>query len=57
MPGTIYTAAKDIEAAGGKALPTICDIRDEAQVSSAIDKCVEKFGGIDILINNGKQTQ
>lgn len=52
MPGTIYTAAKEIEDAGGKALAIKCDIRDEKSVQEAINKTVEKFGGIDILINN-----
>ncbi|SFF40676.1 citronellol/citronellal dehydrogenase [Fontimonas thermophila] len=52
LPGTIYTAAEDIEKAGGKALPIICDIRDEAQVKAAIEKTVATFGGIDILVNN-----
>lgn len=52
LPGTIYSAAKDIEAAGGKALPIVTDIRYEEQVQSAIAKTVEEFGGIDICINN-----
>ena len=52
LPGTIYTAAKEIEAAGGKALPCVVDIRDEAQIAAAVAKAVETFGGIDILINN-----
>ena len=52
LPGTIYTAAKEIEAAGGKALPCIVDIRDEAQIAAAVARAVETFGGIDILINN-----
>lgn len=52
LPGTIYTAAEEIEAAGGKALPLICDIRFEEQVQAAVDKTVETFGGIDICINN-----
>ncbi len=52
LPGTIYTAAEDIEAAGGQALPVICDIRDEDMVQAAIDATVEKFGGIDICVNN-----
>ncbi|RKP14493.1 oxidoreductase [Piptocephalis cylindrospora] len=52
LPGTIYTAAKEIEEAGGKALPVICDIRDEKQVSDAIEAAVQRFGGIDILVNN-----
>ena len=52
LPGTIYTAAEEIEAAGGKALPLVCDIRFEDQVQAAVDKTVETFGGIDICINN-----
>ena len=52
LPGTIYTAAEEIEAAGGKALPLVCDIRFEEQVQAAVDKTVETFGGIDICINN-----
>ncbi|KAJ0177388.1 hypothetical protein K1T71_007397 [Dendrolimus kikuchii] len=52
LPGTIYTAAEEIEAAGGKALPCIVDVRDEKQVQKAIDDAVKKFNGIDILINN-----
>lgn len=52
LPGTIYTAAKQIEAAGGRALPILCDIRDEAQVQQAVAATVERFGGIDICINN-----
>lgn len=52
LPGTIYTAAEEIEAAGGKALPLICDIRFEDQVQAAVEKTVETFGGIDICINN-----
>ncbi len=52
LTGTIYTAADEIETAGGKALPIIMDIRDEKQVQNAIEKGVEAFGGIDILINN-----
>src|SRR5512143_2761960 len=52
LPGTIYTAAKEIEAAGGKALPIMCDIRFEEQVVAAVAKTVETFGGIDILVNN-----
>ncbi len=52
LKGTIYTAADDIRAAGGKALPILCDIRDEAQVIAAIDKAVAEFGGIDICVNN-----
>ncbi|XP_058463441.1 hydroxysteroid dehydrogenase-like protein 2 isoform X2 [Malaya genurostris] len=52
LPGTIYTAAAEIEAVGGKALPCIVDVRDEATVKTAVKNAVEKFGGIDILINN-----
>lgn len=52
LGGTIYTAAKEIEEAGGKALPVACDIRSEEQILHAIAQGVEKFGGIDILINN-----
>ena len=52
LEGTIYSAAKDIEAAGGKALPLLCDIRDEAAVDKAVAACIDKFGGIDICINN-----
>ena len=52
LPGTIYTAAKDIEAAGGKALPCVVDVRSEEQVQEAAAKAVATFGGIDILVNN-----
>ncbi|XP_073847603.1 hydroxysteroid dehydrogenase-like protein 2 [Musca autumnalis] len=52
LPGTIYTAAEEIEKAGGKALPCIVDVRDENQVKAAVKAAVEKFGGIDILVNN-----
>ena len=52
LEGTIYTAAETIKAAGGKALPVACDIRDEAQVIAAIDQTVAEFGGIDICVNN-----
>ena len=52
LEGTIYTAAKEIEEAGGRALPIQCDIRDADSVQAAINKTVETFGGIDILINN-----
>ena len=52
LGGTIYTAAAEMEAAGGKALAVPCDIRFEDQIQNVIDKAVEKFGGIDILINN-----
>ena len=52
LPGTIYTAAEEIEAAGGSALPVICDIRSEEQVIDAVNKGADHFGGIDICINN-----
>jgi citronellol/citronellal dehydrogenase len=52
LPGTIYTAAEEIEKAGGKALPCPVDVRDEAQIAAAVAKAVETFGGIDILVNN-----
>ena len=52
LGGTIYSAAKEIEEAGGKALAIQCDIRDDAQIQVAVDKAVETFGGIDILVNN-----
>jgi citronellol/citronellal dehydrogenase len=52
LPGTIYTAAEEIEKAGGKALPLIVDVRDDANVYEAVEQTVAKFGGIDICVNN-----
>jgi len=52
LPGTIYTAAEEIEAVGGKCLPVVCDIRDEARVIDAAAQGAERFGGIDVLVNN-----
>jgi citronellol/citronellal dehydrogenase len=52
LPGTIFSAAKEIEAAGGTALPIQCDIRDEAAIEAAVVKAATQFGGLDILINN-----
>ncbi len=52
LPGTIYTAAQEIEEAGGAALPVVCDIRSEDQVEAAVAAAAERFGGIDICVNN-----
>jgi citronellol/citronellal dehydrogenase len=52
LPGTIHTAAEEIEAAGGRALPILGDVRDEAQVAAAVEQAVERFGGIDVCVNN-----
>lgn len=52
LPGTIHTAAEAVEAVGGRALAIKCDIREEAQVRAAVEQAVERFGGIDILVNN-----
>lgn len=52
LEGTIHTAAKDIEQAGGRALPLVVDVRDEDAVKSAIEKTVQAFGGLDIVVNN-----
>jgi citronellol/citronellal dehydrogenase len=57
LPGTIYTAAKEIEDAGGKALPLIVDVRDEANVYDAVERTVAAFGGIDICVNNASAIQ
>ena len=52
LPGTVFTAAEQIEAAGGSALPFVGDIRDETQVEAAVAAAVERFGGIDVCVNN-----
>ncbi len=52
LPGTIYSAAREVEAAGGRALPLAVDIRDETQVAAAVEKAAQTFGGIDALVNN-----
>jgi citronellol/citronellal dehydrogenase len=52
LPGTIYSAAAAVEAAGGEALPVVCDIRDEEQVKAAVAQGVAAFGGIDVCVNN-----
>src|SRR5437879_11460966 len=52
LPGTIYSAAREIELTGGKALPLVVELRDEASVAEAVRQCARTFGGIDICINN-----
>jgi citronellol/citronellal dehydrogenase len=52
LEGTVYTAAEEIEQAGGKALPIVGDIRDEGQVAGAVEQAVARFGGIDVCVNN-----
>jgi citronellol/citronellal dehydrogenase len=52
LPGTIYSAAAEIERAGGKALPMVVDVREETSVAQAVKQCADTFGGIDICINN-----
>src|ERR1700755_3646247 len=52
LPGTIYTAARQIEDVGGRALPLVCDIREEEQVEAAVSATVKRFSGIDICLNN-----
>src|SRR3954464_10302569 len=52
LPGTIHTAAREIEAAGGHALPCPVDVRDERQIEEAVRATIAAFGGIDILVNN-----
>jgi citronellol/citronellal dehydrogenase len=57
LAGTIYTAAQEIERAGGKALPLVVDVRDEATVKQALDATAKRFGGIDIVVNNASAIQ
>ncbi len=57
LPGTIYSAAAEIEAAGGKALPLVVDVREEANVQQALEETVKHFGGLDIVINNASAIQ
>jgi citronellol/citronellal dehydrogenase len=57
LDGTIYTAAADIERAGGKALPLVVDVRDEAMVRDALGRTAQTFGGIDIVVNNASAIQ
>jgi citronellol/citronellal dehydrogenase len=52
LPGTIYSAAEEVVAFGGRALPLVCDVREEDQVAAAIARTVEEFGGLDIVVNN-----
>jgi citronellol/citronellal dehydrogenase len=57
LAGTIYTAAEEIERAGGKALPLVVDVRDEMTVKEALDKTAARFGGVDIVVNNASAIQ
>jgi citronellol/citronellal dehydrogenase len=57
LEGTIYTAADEIERAGGKALPLVVDVRDESLVRDALDRTAQQFGGIDIVVNNASAIQ
>src|SRR6201991_2367751 len=57
LPGTIYSAAQEVEKAGGKALPLVVDVREPESVQAAVDAAVEKFGGIDICVNNASAIQ
>jgi citronellol/citronellal dehydrogenase len=57
LPGTVFTAAKELEEAGGQALPIVGDVRDPDSVESAVAKAVEQFGGIDIVVNNASAIQ
>jgi citronellol/citronellal dehydrogenase len=57
LPGTIHTAAGEIEKAGGRALPLVVDVRDEASVKGAIERTVAAFGGLDIVVNNASAIQ
>lgn len=52
LPGTIYSVAKEVESAGGQALALPLDVREESQIAEAVEKTVERFGGIDVLVNN-----
>ena len=57
LPGTIHTAAAEIEEAGGQALPIVGDVRDEDSVAAAVEQAVERFGGIDVCVNNASAIQ
>lgn len=52
LPGTLHSVAEEVVAAGGRALPVLCDVRDDAQITAMVEQVVAHFGGIDILINN-----
>jgi citronellol/citronellal dehydrogenase len=57
LPGTIYTTAEEVEAAGGQALPMVVDVRDHERVAEAVQETVDRFGGIDICVNNASAIQ
>jgi citronellol/citronellal dehydrogenase len=57
LPGTIFTAAEDVEKAGGRALPVVVDVRESDSVKAAVDAAIERFGGIDICVNNASAIQ
>ncbi len=57
LPGTIHSAAEEVEKAGGKALPLVVDVRDEVNVNEALKKTADKFGGVDIVVNNASAIQ
>jgi citronellol/citronellal dehydrogenase len=57
LPGTIYSAAAEIESAGGQALPVVVDVREEASVQAAVEQTIARFGGIDICVNNASAIQ
>jgi citronellol/citronellal dehydrogenase len=57
LPGTVYSAAEEVEKAGGQALPLVCDIRHEEEVAAAVKSAVARFGGIDICVNNASAIQ
>ena len=57
LPGTIYSAAEEVEKAGGQALPIVVDVREHDSVTAAVEAAVERFGGIDICVNNASAIQ
>src|SRR3989338_8208560 len=54
LPGTVYSVAEEVESAGGMALPMVLDVRDDNQIEQAMHQVVEKWGGLDILVNNAR---